>query len=146
VASCRDAALTPRHGSEPEGRALTGYEWLGDQRRDDPPLEITVTHCNDGVVVQARGEIDLATRDVFEQEVRMACVTAQAVWLDLADVTFLDPQGARLLAQLQATHDGVRIASASKAVHRTAELVQEIEGIAALTPRGAEPECDVAPT
>ena len=123
---------------------MKGFNEAGDGRRDDPPLTISVTHCNDGVVVTARGEIDLATRDAFEQEVRSACAAAPAVWLDLADVTFLDPQGARLLARLQAGCDGVRIASASAAVRRTAELVEQIEGVAAFIDPGGEPERDVA--
>lgn len=123
---------------------MKGFDQAGDGRRDDPPLTISVTHCNDAVVVQARGEIDLATRALFEREVRSACAIARTVWLDLADVTFLDPQGARLLARLQAVFDGVRIASASAAVRRTAELVEQIEGIAAVIEPGGEPERDVA--
>jgi anti-anti-sigma factor len=120
---------------------VTGYDnrW-GDGWRDEPPLTISVTHCDDGVVVQARGEIDLATRDDFEQHVLCACGTARPVWLDLADIAFLDPQGARLLRRLQGTFDNLHVASASAAVHRVTEIVDQIDGATAL----ADPNCDVA--
>jgi anti-anti-sigma factor len=126
---------------------LTGYPTVGGAWADEPPLTIKVAHCDDGVVVQARGEVDLATRTEFEASIRSACTSASDVWLDLTDVTFLDPQAARLLAQLQTEHEGLRVASASAAVRRSAELVELIDGLGTgpvLDP-GAEPECDVAP-
>ena len=125
---------------------MTGYDGAGGGWADGPPLTMSVTHCNDGVVVQARGEVDLATRRAFEHRLRWACEQAGDVWLDLMDVTFLDPQGARVLARLQAEFVGLRVASASPAVRRSAEIVELIDGVGtgpALDP-GADSERDAA--
>ena len=126
---------------------MTGYDTGGDAWADDPPLRMSVTHCNDAVVVLACGEVDLATRAAFERCVRHACGSLRDVWLDLADVTFLDPQAVRLLARLQGEFASLRVASASAAVRRTAEIVELIDGAGAgpLLDPGAEPERDVAP-
>jgi anti-anti-sigma factor len=125
---------------------VTGYDEAGDAWADEPALTMSVTHCNDAVVVQARGEIDLATRAVFEHRIRAACGVAPQVWLDLAEVTFLDPQGARLLASLQGAHARLRIASASPAVRRSVEIVGLIDGVAAapVLDAGGEPGRGVA--
>jgi anti-anti-sigma factor len=125
---------------------VTTYEGAGDLWADEPPLTMSVTHCNDGVVVQARGEVDLATRRAFERRIRWACEQGGDAWLDLMDVTFLDPQGIRLLARLQTEFGGLRIASASAAVRRSAEIVELIDGAGTgpVLDSGAEPECDAA--
>ena len=119
---------------------MTGYDGAGGGWADEPPLTMSVTHCNDGVVVQARGEVDLATRRAFEHRLRWACEQAGDVWLDLVDVTFLDPQGARLLARLQVEFVGLRVASASPAVRRSAEIVELIDGVG--TGPALDPDAD----
>ena len=125
---------------------MTGYDRASGAWADEPPLTMSVTHCNDGVVVQARGEVDLATRRAFEHRLRWACEQAGDVWLDLMDVTFLDPQGARLLARLQAEFVGLRVASASPAVRRSAEIVELIDGVGTgpALDSGADSERDAA--
>ena len=62
------------------------------------------------------------------------------------DVTFLDPQGARLLARLQAEFVGLRVASASPAVRRSAEIVELIDGVGTgpALDSGADSERDAA--
>jgi len=124
---------------------LAGYSEARDAWADEPALGISVTHCDDAVVVRVRGEIDLATRDAFEERITAACEAGRCVWLDLMDVDFLDPQGARGLARLQAAYPRLRIASASPAVWRSTEIVELIDGVGPALDAGADPERDVAP-
>jgi len=147
VASCSDAALTPRHGSDGKGRALAGYDGARHAWADEPALSITVTRCDDGLVVCVRGEIDLATRDQFERGIASACEAGGDVWLDLTDVAFLDPGGARTLGRLRAAYARLRVASASAAVRRSAEIVELIDGVGTgpILDSGADSERGVAP-
>jgi anti-anti-sigma factor len=119
-----------------------GSAWAGE-----PALSISVTHCDDTIVLHVRGEIDLATRDELELQIANACAGDRAVWLDLVDVAFLDPQGARVLARLQADHPSLRIGAASAAVRRSAEIVELIDGVGSgpALDVDADSERDVAP-
>lgn len=53
-------------------------------------------------VVRFRGEIDFAAAAELEERVRLAVRDAAAVVLDLADVTFIDSAGVRLLDHVAA--------------------------------------------
>lgn len=70
---------------------------------DFASFEIVVTPDRDRVVVAAHGELDIATADPLEQEVR-ALVTRgfTSVELDLRGLTFIDSSGLRLLLRLDA--------------------------------------------
>jgi anti-anti-sigma factor len=124
---------------------LAGYDRAGPAWAEEPALSITVTHCDDGLVVRVRGEIDLATRGEFERGIESACEAGGHVWLDLTDVAFLDPRGARTLGRLQATYARLRVASASAAVRRTAEIVELVDGTGPALDSGADSERGVAP-
>jgi anti-anti-sigma factor len=111
---------------------MTGYQGSNGEARDaEPALTVRVTNCNDGVVVHVRGEVDLATRGLFEARLAAACAGDADIWLDLTDVAFLDPQGARFLGRLQAAHPGLRLGSLSDAARRTIEIVDAVDGAAA---------------
>src|SRR3954453_1848805 len=103
---------------------MAGFQEPDCQARDgNPALTIRITQCNDGVVVHVRGEVDLATRGLFTARVADACEAGSEVWLDLTDLEFLDPHGARLLCRLLMAHPGLRVASLSDAARRTIEIV-----------------------
>lgn len=118
---------------------MAGFHGPDDHARDDDPaLTIRVTHCNDGTVVHVRGEVDLATRDLFAQHLGEACAGGGDVWLDLADLSFLDPHGARFLGRLRVAYPGLRIASVSDAARRSIEIVDSVDAAGAAT--GTEPD------
>ena len=56
-----------------------------------------IAHQDDRVVVKVRGEVDLAVMDAFEVVVREAIAASPHVVFDMADVTFLDSSGIRVL-------------------------------------------------
>lgn len=125
---------------------MKGFDGVCDAWSDDPPLMVSTTRCSDGLLVQVQGEVDLATREAFERHLRRACQSQGSVWLDLTDVAFLDPHGARLLGTLQAEFPRLRLGSVSAAVRRSVELLEMIDGVGtgpALD--NDEPERDVAP-
>jgi anti-anti-sigma factor len=120
---------------------MAGFQEPDDRAHDDDPaLSIRVTHCNDGVVLHVRGEVDLATREMFTARLVDACGDGAAVWLDLTDLQFLDPHGARLLGRLRMAHPGLRIASLSDAARRTIEIVDSVDAAGAAT--GADPDLE----
>ena len=125
---------------------MAGFQEPDGHAREQA-LTIRVTHCNDGAVVHVRGEVDLATRDLFAARLGDACSGGGDVWLDLTDLAFLDPHGARLLARLRIAHPGLRIASLSDAARRTIEIVDSVDaaGAAAGPDPDAEADHDVAP-
>jgi anti-anti-sigma factor len=55
--------------------------------------------AGDAVVVVPRGEIDLATIDLVQNELDQACDEALRVILDLRAVTFIDSAGIRLVVE-----------------------------------------------
>ncbi len=127
---------------------MAGFQEPDDHARElEPALTIRVTHCDDGVVVHVRGEVDLATRELFAARLEGACADGGDVWLDLTDLAFLDPHGARVLGRLRMMHPGLRIASVSDAARRTIEIVDSVDAaVAAAGPDSdPEPEHDVAP-
>jgi anti-sigma B factor antagonist len=68
-----------------------------------PPLQVTVTPDRERAIVSPRGELDLATAPVVEQEVVALCERGfTEVCLDLAGVSFFDSSGLRLLMRLEA--------------------------------------------
>ena len=54
----------------------------------------------ESVRVTIRGEIDLSNADDLERELMTALAPADAVTIDLREVTYLDSQGVRLLHHL----------------------------------------------
>jgi anti-anti-sigma factor len=112
----------------------------GGAGEHDPALTIRVTRCNDGLVVHVLGEVDMATRELFRARLADACAGGGDVWLDLTDLAFLDPHGARLLGRLQVAHPGLRIASISEAARRTIEIVDTVDAAGAVS--GADPDAE----
>jgi anti-sigma B factor antagonist len=62
-------------------------------------LEVEIMRDGPEAVVVARGEIDLATQSALRDALEEASESAEAVVLDLTDVSFLDSSGLRVLAQ-----------------------------------------------
>ena len=66
------------------------------------PFSVRVCHERDGVVVAPAGELDLASADVLEAELRaLAGAQAERVVLDLRGVGFMDSTGLRLLISVR---------------------------------------------
>ena len=65
----------------------------------EPDFEVTTRRTTDGVVVAARGEIDLVTVDELQTAIQQATADATRVYLDLREVTFIDSAGIRLVVE-----------------------------------------------
>ena len=66
-----------------------------------PDFSVTRRRAGDAAIVAPRGEIDLATVDTVEAEVREALAEPHTeIVLDLRAVTFLDSTGIRLVVGL----------------------------------------------
>jgi anti-sigma B factor antagonist len=67
------------------------------------PFTVGVRHEAQRIVVAPRGELDVATVQLLETEVRKLCDGgARALVLDPSGLTFVDSTGLRLLLQLDA--------------------------------------------
>lgn len=95
------------------------------------PFAVCLVATAGRVDVSITGEVDLTTRDALTAALDAACSREPHVRLDLAGLTFLDPQGALLLARRQAAHPYLEIIAASGAVRRIAEILGEIDGMGA---------------
>lgn len=77
------------------------------------PFSITAEPDRDEVAVVVAGDLDLATADALEQEVRtLRRAGFERVLIDLRDVGFLDSTGLRVLLALRndAKRDGSQLA------------------------------------
>ena len=99
--------------------------------------ELSLTSKRDGGVhvIALFGELDLATADSAEQELRRVEATdADAIVVDLSGLTFMDSSGARLLLQAHAREranaNRLKLRRGPLAVQR----VFEISGIADMLP------------
>jgi anti-sigma B factor antagonist len=101
-------------------------------------LSLTSERQGDVHVIALFGELDLATVDSVEQELRRVESTdADAIVLDLSGLTFMDSTGVRLVwraeARSRADANRLRLKRGPRAVQR----VLEISGIADMLPFGA---------
>jgi anti-anti-sigma factor len=104
-----------------------------------------VTHAG-RVEVSIAGDIDLATRQAFEGVLHTVCSLEPYVRLDLSEVDFLDPHGARELARCQATHPRLEIVAASDCVRRIIAILGQLDGAGASPRLPDGPACDAAAT
>jgi anti-sigma B factor antagonist len=98
-------------------------------------LSLTSERDGDAHVITLFGELDLATADSVEQELRRVEATdADPIVLDLSGLTFMDSTGARLVLQADARSradaNRLRLRRGPRAVQR----VFEISGIADMLP------------
>jgi anti-sigma B factor antagonist len=107
------------------------------------PLLIAIERIPGGTMLVVRGEIDLATAPQLRNELVRHLATAERLWLDLTNVTFMDSSGLHVLIASQRRADllgaHLVIARASTAVDR----VLEATGASPLFARGAK---DVDPS
>jgi anti-sigma B factor antagonist len=106
--------------------------------REDGALSLHVEPDGDVIVVRAFGEIDIATAEGLEDELRNVLGRDGAtVHLDLAHVDFIDSTGLRaLLSVAKYSHShggGLRMRRGSGAVDRTIKLAG-VEGVLPLVP------------
>jgi anti-sigma B factor antagonist len=60
-------------------------------------LQVTAEPLEDGIMVRATGEIDVATVDLLRRQLDTAREGSASVLLDLSGVTFIDSTGLQLL-------------------------------------------------
>jgi len=109
--------------------AVEGEDGLLREDGAEPtPFGVCVVTTTGRVDVSITGEVDLTTRDALEGVLDAACSLEPYVRLDLAGLSFLDPQGALLLARRQAAHPRFEITSVSAAVRRIVQILDEIDG------------------
>jgi anti-anti-sigma regulatory factor len=109
--------------------AVAGEDGLLRQDGAEPtPFGVCVVTTTGRVDVNITGEVDLTTRNALEGVLDAACSLEPYVRLDLAGLSFLDPQGALLLARRQAAHPRFEITAASAAVRRIVDLLGEVDG------------------
>jgi anti-sigma B factor antagonist len=95
--------------------------------RKDGRLTVRITQDGNSLVVRALGELDIATANILDEELRRVWYCdASPILLDLADVDFLDSVGVRSLLAV-AKHsrengDRVRIRIASAPIRRVIEV------------------------
>ena len=75
-------------------------------RRPQPPqaplLTVSVESLEEGRLFRVRGELDMGTVEALESHVDAALEESSAVVVDLADVSFIDSCGLRLLLRSSA--------------------------------------------
>ncbi len=119
---------------------------LGKQRDvEGTPFAVYVVTQGGRVDVSIAGDIDLTTREAFERVLDTACGRDTHVRLDLAEVGFLDPQGAQLLARRQAAHPNLEVTRASATVRRIIEILAEIDAAAVSLDLESGAPCDAPP-
>lgn len=106
------------HGSPPNTRLL-----------DSTPGELTVSSWRDGDVhtIALAGELDLATAERVEQELRRVEATdAASIVVDLSGLAFMDSTGIRILvgadARSRADSERLALRHGPAAVQRVVEL------------------------
>ena len=96
-----------------------------------PPFHAVVESYDGGVRVRFSGELDLATAPDAEAAVTTAREQADVVHLELAEVTFLDSTGLRLIMELHRAceQDGCRltIGPGPRGVQRVFELAAVLD-------------------
>ena len=65
--------------------------------RSTPSAILAISESDDALVLQLRGELDLASRDDIEPIVMVALTVAPAVVLELAGLEFCDSQGLAMI-------------------------------------------------
>ena len=97
-----------------------------DQVRDDDAFRVISEHQGPVAIVRAAGEVDIANAKVLEKAIRSAFHTdAEAVLLDLGEVSFLDSTGLCVLLAAtklsSANGNRLRLVRLSPAVTRVIE-------------------------
>lgn len=89
-------------------------------------VDVVSRPVHDGIVVAVRGEIDLATVDVVEQELRRAEESHDRVVLDLSRTSFMDSTGVYLIiavnSRLQKRGASLVVAPGPPQIRRLFEL------------------------
>jgi anti-sigma B factor antagonist len=98
------------------------------EMRESAWFESFVVGHDDGIVVMVRGEADLEAMPKFSEVVDQALAVSSNVVFDMADVTFLDSSGLRVIvsAVLRVGEGGS--VSITNATPRVAEII-ELSGL-----------------
>jgi anti-anti-sigma factor len=76
-----------------------------------------------GVRVEVRGEVDLLSEAPFVEEVEKLATAQDAIFLDLAEVDFIDSSGVRALVRVRRRHgERLRLVAVSAPVQRVLDI------------------------
>ena len=122
LASTFFASFPPSTSSSQE-RRLSSLKRV----REDGLLTVHVGHDGADLIVRVSGELDMASAETFEHEVRRALKSdALSVVLDLDEVSFVDSTGLRALLMvaelMRSTGRRLRMVKASKELKRLVEV------------------------
>jgi anti-anti-sigma factor len=78
---------------------------------NDQLVSIQIERSNESLLVRLSGEIDLSNSHELHQQLETAVEGSARVVIDLAEITYLDSQGLRLIKQLcnKADKDGTEV-------------------------------------
>lgn len=92
------------------------------------PVSLEIVSGADSVTVVVVGDVDMASKDLFEEAVTQLSVEARNLVVDLRGVTFIDAMGLNMLVQIHqicAANGGTLIVSASsEPVRRLLEITK----------------------
>ena len=86
-------------------------------------FSVSRRRAGDSIVVAPVGEIDLATIDALEAEVKAALAEHGALVLDLREVTFIDSAGLRLVLETSRDASAFSVVRGPREVQRVFDLV-----------------------
>jgi anti-sigma B factor antagonist len=120
--------MTDSAGSEPPSSSRPAARGL-----DDTGFSYDVSRADGGVVVQLRGELDLATAPELQRELlgilEQAC---SSLTLDLGELTFLDSSGLGALYRARQAADAGSVPLRLEAVPRHVMRVLDVTAMAPL--------------
>ena len=91
------------------------------------PIRIQTEDLQDTLIIHVHGEVDMGTAPVLQDAMRSAIQRQRHVVVDLADVTYIDISGFRVLEdgkQALSEGQGFAMTASSPLVHKVIEILQ----------------------
>ena len=94
-------------------------------------VHVEVTGCGDGLLVRVAGVVDALSLPIVSRELTDAQRGSGTVYVDLADVTFMDSRG---LGALLAANERSREGAAPIRIYRPSDAVRRLLDVSGVTP------------
>ena len=91
------------------------------------PIRIQTEDLQDTLIIHVHGEVDMGTAPVLQDAMRSAIQRQRHVVVDLADVTYIDISGFRVLEDGKPAvgeRQGLAMTASSPLVHKVIEIIQ----------------------